>query len=178
MPLLLIPLLLLVFILLWALLLPLSLFQRYRSGTARRRLRPWALRINSGLLTLSIVVLLAGAWISGHWVHAALAHASGGLALGLVLGLLGLRLARIESGPAGVHYTPNRWLVLGVMTVVAARIVLGLIHAWFLWRQDAAGVWLGQQGSLLGVGGLLLGYYVSIAWGLLRRARIVLPRAP
>lgn len=172
MPLLLIPLLLLGIVLLWALLLPLSLWQRYRSGKARRRVMPWALRINRGLLLVSTVVFGLGAWVSGYWVDAALAHASAGLALGGVLGAVALRVARFENTPGGLYYTPNRWLVLGVTGLVAARIALGLVHAWHLWRQDAADLWLGQQGSLLGVGGLLLGYYLATSWGLLRRLRV------
>lgn len=175
MPLLLIPVLLLAFVLLWALLLPLSLWQRYRSGRARRRAVRWALRINRALLVLATALFALGAWISGHWVDAALAHAAAGLALGALLGVLGLRLARWEVTPDGTYYTPNRWLVLGVTALVAGRIALGLVHAWHLWRQDAAAAWLGQQGSLLGVGGLLLGYYLVSSWGALRRLRASAP---
>jgi len=41
------------------------------------------------------------------------------------------------------------------------------------WVSDAHAAWLAQQGSVLAVGGLLLGHYLAYAWGLRWR----LPRA-
>ena len=47
MPLLLVPLLILLLLLAWLLLLPLSLWQRYRFGKMRRRALPWLVKQNS-----------------------------------------------------------------------------------------------------------------------------------
>lgn len=185
MPLLLLPLLLLALVAAWALLLPLALLQRYRSGKARRRAVGWVLTLNAWLLLgmAALFVLLAA--LSSLWVEAALLHAALGLAAGLALALAGLCLTRFERiasprrrGRAPVaggaakqwFYTPNRWLVLALTAIVAARIGVGLWQITGLWRAagpaDAQAAWLGEQGSLLAVGGLLLGYYLVYAWGL------------
>lgn len=171
MPLLLIPLLVLGLVLLYLLVLPLSLLQRYRSGRARRSAQPWVIAVNAWMLLLSTAGFLLGAWISGRWVDGALTHALLGLAIGALLGLLGLGLTRFEREPRGGFYTPNRWLVLGLTLVVAGRIAFGFWHAW-QWTRSGAdhASWLAQQGGLLAVGGLLLGHYLAYTWGL--RARI------
>lgn len=73
--------------------------------------------------------------------------------------------------------TPNRWLVLGVSLLLAARIALGLWLAWADGTQAGAIAWL-TRGGLLGVGGVLLGYACATAWGLRDRVRVCSGRDP
>lgn len=170
MPLLLLPVLLLALALAWALLLPLGLWQRYRRGRARRRLRPWVVRTNAWLLLGSAALLLVGAWLAGHWVDAALLYATLGVLVGALVGIVGLWLTRFQREGARLFYTANRWLVLGLTVLVAARIGVGLLQAARLWSgADAHADWLARQGSLLAVAGLLLGHYLAYSWGLRRR---------
>lgn len=168
--LLLLPLLMLVLLLAWALLLPVALWQRYRRGTARRRAVPWMVRVNGLLLLASSAALLASAAVAGLWIDAAFRHAALGLLAGVLVGLLGLALTRFEPGPRGLLYTPNRWLVLVLTVVVAVRLGWSLVRGWALLQADAAG-WLEQQGSLLAIGGLVLGHYLAYNAGLARRLR-------
>lgn len=168
----LLPLLVVGIVLLWALLLPVLLVQRYRIGKARRRQLGWVVGGNAWLLLPSVALFLLGAWASERWVADALAWAAGGLGIGLVLGLFGLWSSRFESLPDGFYLTPNRWLVLGLTGLVALRIGLGLWQGWWHWRHglvSAAG-WA-APGSLLGVGGVLLGYYLAMTWGVRARLR-------
>lgn len=169
--LLLLPLLVGALLALWLLLWPLALWQRYRAGRARRRAVAWLVRLNAWLLLGSTALFLGGAWLSGYWVEAALAYAAAGLAAGVLAGLAGLALTRFERGPQGLHYTPNRWLVLTLTLVVAARIGFGLLRLVQAWWSDGHAAWLAQQGSMLAVGGLVLGHYLAYAWGLRRRLR-------
>ena len=170
MPLLLIPLALLAIVLAWLLLMPLALWQRYRRGHARRRAVPWAIAVNAWLLLASVLLFVLTAWLSGFWIVGAVRHAGLGLAVGIALGIVGLWLTRFERDARGLHFSPNRWLVLALTLVVAARIGYGLWHAWQLWQADAGhAAWLAQQANLLAVGGLLLGYYLAYAWGLRHR---------
>jgi hypothetical protein len=170
MPLLLIPLALLAFVLLWLLLTPLALWQRYRRGHARRRAVPWAVRINAWLLTGSALLFVLSTWLMGWWIEGALLHAMAGLGAGVVVGIVGLWLTPFQAEPAGLYYEPNRWLVLSLTLLVAARLVHGVWHATQLWHGDTGrAAWLAQQGGLLAVGGLLLGYYLAYTWGVWRR---------
>lgn len=169
--LLLLPLLVVVLVVLWLLFLPLALWQRYRRGRMRRRAVGWVAAINAWSLLVSSVVFLCSAWLTGHWVAAALQFAAGGLAAGLLAGVLGLGLTRFESTPQGLFYTPNRWLMLGLALVVLARVAYGVYRMQQTWVADTHAVWLSQQGSVLSVGGLLLGYYLAYAWGLRSRLR-------
>lgn len=163
--LLLLPLLVAGLFALWVVLLPLTITQRYRHGRARRRVQPWAVRINAWLLALSTVFFLAVTALLEQWVPNALPDAGFGLAIGAGVGVLGLRLDRLESTPEGLFRTPNRWLLLVMSVLLAARIVMGV---WLAWSDGpAAGMWGWiTRGGLLGVGGVLLGYALATAWGL------------
>jgi hypothetical protein len=165
--LLLIPLVVLVVVALWALLLPVSLWARYRAGTSRRRAQGWVIRANAWLLVASCGLYLGSAWISAHWVAHASRDAMVGMLAGTAVGIAGLWLTHFERDEGGLVYTPNRWLVLALTLLVAARLVAGL---WLAWHDAGpADAWL-QAGSLFGVGGVLLGYYLAYTWGL--RARL------
>lgn len=166
--LLLIPLLVLGAFALWVVLLPLSIFQRYRAGTARRRVQPVFVAINAWLLAVSTVLFLGFAAIAGNWVDDAFLDAVAGLAVGSLVGLLGLVLDRTERTPAGLFRTPNRWVVLGLAVLVAGRIAMGI---WLAFGDAAAPelpAWV-TRGGLLAVGGILLGYGLATSWGLRRR---------
>lgn len=159
---------------LWVLLLPIALVQRYRHGRARRRAQGWAVRINAWLLALSAALLLLGAGIGNRWIDDALLDAASGLLLGLSLGAFGVRISRFESTPQGLYYTPNRWLVLAVTSLLALRIVVGAWLAGRYWQLAPAATgwaaWI-DRGGLLGVAAVLLGYHLAYTWGLRRRLR-------
>lgn len=170
--LLLLPLLVVAIFALWVVLLPFAMVQRYRYGRARRRAQPWIVRANAWLLALSALLLFPAAWISSRWIDHALRDATIGLLSGIAIGIVGVWSSRFESTPQGLYYTPNRWLVLLLTSLLAARIALG---AWLGWQhlQSApatAGwsVWL-DRGGLLVVAAVLMGYYLAYAWGLRRR---------
>jgi hypothetical protein len=166
--LLLLPLLFLALFAVWAVLLPLALWQRYRVGKARKRALRWVFTVNAWLLAASALFLFGSAAVLGFWVENALAWAAGGFACGLVAGLAGHALTRVEHAPDGIYFTPNRWIVLTLTLIVAARIAYGVVRAWQAWNSDDAGWWV-QQGSLLAVAGLLVGYYLAYTLALRRR---------
>jgi hypothetical protein len=80
-------------------------------------------------------------------------------------------LTRFEYTPQGVFYTPNRWLILALTLTIATRIAYGLYRLEQAWVVDRTTTWLSQQGSMLAIGGLLLGHYLAYAWGLRWRVR-------
>lgn len=170
--LLLIPLLVLLLFALWLVLLPLSLWARYRAGRARRRAQGWVVCGNAWLLLASLPVFLGSAWLATRWVPDALREAGIGLLLGMLFGILSLWLTRFERDAKGLWLTPNRWPVLVLTTLVALRIVAGM---WMTWRHlahaaaDAVATWL-DAGAWSGIAGVFLGYGLAYTWGL--RARL------
>jgi hypothetical protein len=170
------PLLLVVIIVPVALiaLIPLLLIQRYRVGTARHIARPWMATLNAGLMMFSAFCFLAGAAVTAVWVPNALLGAATGVAIGAVLGLLGLALTRWEPAPTTLHYTPNRLLVLLVTFIVSARVLHGFWRSWTVAQAgfDAARMVLafGIPESLA-AGGMVIGYYLTYGFGVRRRVR-------
>ena len=155
-------------------LLPLSIIQRYRVGTSRQRARGWLIWLNLFGLSVSTLLFVIGAAITNIWLPRALAYTLAGLAGGFALGLLGLVLTRWEISPRGVHYTPNRALILMITLLVTARLFYGLWRGWHNWRAAAGGDnWLAQSGAegSLAAGAVVLGYYVIYWAGVRRRLR-------
>jgi hypothetical protein len=171
-----VPLLLLLplFVGLAILLIPISLVQRYRMATARRRARSWLINVNVAGLTLSAMLFVIGAGFSTIWIPHALSYSVAGLAAGGALGLVGLWLTRWEATPDGLYYRPNRWLVLAITLVVSARIIFGFwraLHTWRVGGMDES--WLGAAGvaDSMAAGALVLGYYLAYWIGVRRRHR-------
>lgn len=175
MPLLLLPVILLLFVALALLLWPIGLWQRYRHGRSRRRAWPWMIALNIVLLAVAVLLFVIGAWIGGRWIDGALPNAAMGLLAGGLVGVLGLAITRFEQGADTVHFTSNPWLVLALTMMVALRALLGAWQAWHRWWVGEAATlpwaWLEGYASLLAMGGLLLGYHLAYSCGLSLRVR-------
>jgi hypothetical protein len=153
-------------------LLPLAIVQRYRLGTSRQLARGWLATINIAGLALSAALFVAGAAVTGIWVPEALRYTLAGMAGGCVLGVIGLALTRWEPSSRSLHYTPNRWLVLAITSLVAARVLYGMWRGWHSWRSAIdGGAWLVASGAAgaLAAGAVVLGYYLTYWIGVRRR---------
>jgi len=154
--------------------IPLSLIQRFRMGTARRTARKWVATLNLTALALSVVLFLAGALITSRWIPEALTYTLYGLAGGCVLGLLGIALTRWEHVGESMKYTPNRWLVLAITLLVTARVLYGFWRSWEAWRaslESAAWVTASGIAGSMSAGAVVLGYYLIFWAGVRRRIR-------
>jgi hypothetical protein len=161
-------------------LVPVSLVQRIRRGTMRRQARGWVLTTNMIAVTLSTAMFLIGALITSRWVPEVLRYSLGGLGLGAVLGLIGFELTRWESSRGVVHFTPNRWLVLTVTIVVAARLSYGVWRVWAAWQAGVEQiVTIAAPGIAMSIaaGAVVLGYYLIYWFAVRRRLRFYL-RSP
>lgn len=173
MPLLLIPLAFLVLLALWVLLLPLSLWQRFRMGRAQRRALPWLVSFNAWLLLASVLVFLAVSALAQFWFPHNLAQAGAGLLAGALLGSIALRCSRFEWRPQGLFYTPNLWITLGLTLLVAGRVLISIVQLarqGMAWWHDAP-MDLDWHDGLVALAGVLLGHALVYAWGLRRRLR-------
>ena len=152
--------------------LPISLVQRYRMGTARRRGRRWVAGLSFTMLAFSCSLFICAAALSNFWAPSALVCALLGLVGGGMLGLFGLFLTRWEHSSGGLYYTPNHWLILLLTLAVTARLIYGIWKAWHAWAARSHDTsWLAAAGvaGSLAVGGVVLGYYLIYTAGLYRR---------
>ncbi|WP_256202362.1 DUF1453 domain-containing protein [Stenotrophomonas pictorum] len=147
------PLGVLVFVAIVLLLLPLSLWQRVRSGGARRQAWPWLVTLNfwatlASTLGFALFATIASAWWPAAWLYAVI-----GWLAGVLLGVLGHALTRFESGPQALFYTPSTWLVALLTLMIAVWLVAGLVQLAGLgqWRA-LAGVRLAQSCRTAGDG--------------------------
>lgn len=146
-------------------------YARFRRMVGRQRLskrRPWIT-----LVVFPTIVTLLAVASGAHpqqlvWLATA-------LCFGALLGVFGLRHTRFEPTKQGLFYTPNAHLGIALSLLFVARIIYrfvelyliepGLTHA----TNDFA-----RSPLTLAVFGLLAGYYMSYAVGLLRwRFRVV-----
>lgn len=173
MPLLLIPLAFLILMALWAVLLPLSIWQRYRIGRSRRLARPWLVNFNAwSMLVVAglfvIVNALLGAWFPHQFVQA-----MGGILVGLLVAIAALWTSRFEWQSQGLYYQPNPWIILGLTALVVGRVVLSVFQI----AKQGSAWWNGQplesdwHAGVVALAGLLLGYALGYAWGLRHRLR-------
>lgn len=156
----------------WLVLLPVSLWARYASGRARRRTQAWFVRGNAWVLTGVLPIFVLSSWAATAWMDHALRDASVGLLVGAIIGMVGIRLTRFERDAKGLVYTPNRWVVLVLTSIVAVRVLAGLWMAWGHLSGGATGTLRDalDAGAWTGIAGVFLGYGLAYTWGL--RSRI------
>ena len=95
----------------------------------------------------------------------------GGLALGVVLALVGLRLTRFEATPEGHFYTPNPYIGVALSVLLVGRVVYRLVLLSTTSDNPVQAPPLMQSSLSFLVLGLLFGYYMVYYIGLLRRSR-------
>jgi hypothetical protein len=137
------------------------LYARFRRMVGRQRLsrvRPW--------ITLTVfpalVVLLAG--LSRERVDA-LAWLAGALVMGAVLARYGLARTVFEATPRGLYYTPHAPLGIALTVLFAGRI---LYRVYEVISAGPAAADFTRSPLTAAVFGLLAGYYVAYAIGLVR----------
>ena len=148
------------------------LYARFRRVVGRQRLsraRPWITLI----ILPAIVFLLAYA---AHWHFERLLWLVGGLAFGSLLGIYGLRHTRFESTPEGLFYTPHAHLGIALSLLLLGRILYRLVQLYALdGSASYAAPEFAQSSLTLFIFGLLAGYYIAYAVGLVRWRNSVVP---
>jgi hypothetical protein len=155
-------------------LIPIAIVQRFRRGTMRSRPIGWMIALNLAGTAVSVLLFLVGAAITTQWVPGTFTYTSAGLAVGVVLGLLGLVLTRWEVADGRLYYTPNRWLVLAITLVVTCRLAYGLWRSWEAWQASVDRMtWVAASGvaASMSAGAIVLGYYLVYWFGVRRRLR-------
>jgi len=148
------------------------MYSRVRRNIGRQplsKIRPY---ITIGLFPLLVVLLGWGAAMRPGLATALLAALGGGIVGGVVLGYYGLRHTRFEVTPQGLFYTPNAHIGIALSLLFVGRVVYRMV---VLYSQNPYAQQSPQDFSAspltLGIFGLLAGYYVTYAIGLIRWAR-------
>jgi ABC-type transport system involved in cytochrome c biogenesis permease subunit len=148
-------------------------YLRFRRSIGRQKMspvRPWIQLV----LFPTLVVLFAVATRNhplGLWLLA------GGLVLGGGLSVYGLRLTQFEVTPERLYYTPHAPLGIVLSLLFVARIIYRIFEVYVLDTNAGPGVEAFAQSPVtLAVFGLLAGYYIGYALGLVRWRWDVLER--
>jgi hypothetical protein len=141
------------------------LYTRFRRMVGRQRLsrvRPWIT-----LIIFPMIVLLLS--YATHWHFERLLWLAGGLLFGSLLGVYGLRQTRFESTAGGLFYTPHAHLGIALSLLLVGRLFYRLIELYGFDTAARRGAPEFAQSPLtLAIFGLLAGYYIVYALGLVR----------
>jgi cytochrome b561 len=138
---------------------------RFRRMVGRQRLsriRPWIT-----LVLFPTLVLLIG--LAARSQPERILWLAAGLVVGAALGVFGLSKTQFEPTKEGLFYTPNAHLGIALSLLFVARIAYRFVEIYRMGPGGPSGMGDFARSPLtLSVFGLLAGYYVSYAIGLVR----------
>jgi hypothetical protein len=161
-----------------ALLVPLigyRIYRRFRTSFGRQPVQ--TKRMITRIVILSVIATLLIALSLGQLMT--LGAAALGLALGGIIGVIGLRLTKFELGPTGNFYTPHAYIGGAVSALLIARIVYRFLVVFPTMQTAAqhtmpnANPYAQFQSSPLTLTILMLtaGYYIAYYAGILLKVR-------
>jgi hypothetical protein len=131
--------------------------------------RPW---ITMVVFPLLIVLLSFGAY--SHHRPSLFAAMLGGIAGGIVLGFYGNKHTKFEVTPEGMFYTPNAHLGIALSVLFIGRVVyrMFVLYSMNPYAPQSTNDFAASP-LTLAIFGLLAGYYVTYAIGLVRWHKVV-----
>ena len=152
------------------------LYIRFRRLVGRQRSKVWRHWIAAILFPLLLVTIALPSML--HPV--AIATLGVAVAIGITLGIVGLRTTRYETTPLGYYYTPNTHLGIALSLLMVARIAYRVFeyNAMDMAQRATHMQDFGRSPLTLAIFGTVASYYACYAIGiLLWRARTPLPGA-
>jgi hypothetical protein len=144
------------------------IYTRVRRLVGRQQLsrfRPWVSVI---LFPLLILFLLLG---SVAYAAGALAELAG-VAIGIALGIYGIRSTSFENTQAGLYYTPNAHIGIALSLLIVGRVAYRVVQLYLSTASfTEQPVNLARSPLTLLIIGTVAGYYATYAFGLLRWRR-------
>jgi hypothetical protein len=143
------------------------LYARFRRLVGRQRasrVRPWI------TLTLFPAFIVSLGYAARSDVLA-LGVLAGTVAAGAALGRYGLGKTRFEATPEGLFYTPHAPLGIALLLLLVGRVAYRVVELTSASPLSAHAGDFARSPLTLGVFGLLAGYYVAYAVGLVRWRR-------
>lgn len=157
-----------------AILVSWRMYSRVRRLIGRQHLapkRPWVTVILFPLLLLSLGI---GAFRESATTFALLA----GIGVGTALGLYGLQLTKFERTSEGLFYTPNAHIGIALSAVFVSRILYRLAQTLLFSATAPPTSAFASSPLTLAMVGMLAGYFVTYAIGLLRWSQRALREPP
>ena len=153
------PFLIMIPLLIW------RMYSRVKRSIGRQTLskrRPW---ITITVFPLFLVILS----VATRGELAPLGALAGGAVGGVLLGIYGLGKTKFEATPQGLFYTPNAHIGIALSVLFVGRVIYRIMFAYSLDPSaQPGGPNFGNNPLTLGIFGLLAGYYVTYAIGLIR----------
>ncbi|HUD49217.1 MAG TPA: hypothetical protein VMR33_20480 [Candidatus Baltobacteraceae bacterium] len=146
------------------------IYSRMRRNIGRQPLRPK--RLVTRIVVYAVLTCLIAVFSVMH--PSLLLGLGGGLALGLPLAWVGLKLTQFEANAEGRFYTPNSYIGSALTILLAARLAYRLIALSNIAAAPAQPPALMHSPLTFCVFGLLAGYYMAYYLGVLARSRKVL----
>jgi hypothetical protein len=137
-------------------------YRRIRRQFGRQ---PWQpKRTIARVVLLSLV--LGSLVLAANYVPGAALAVSTGLALGLLLGLYGVSLTKVDLIDGARSYVPNPWIGGALSLLLIGRLAWRFMHGGFAQAQAA-----GPSPITLGFASTLIGYYLTYSVVLMLRMR-------
>jgi membrane protein CcdC involved in cytochrome C biogenesis len=153
------------------------IYSRYRRLVGRQLSKKWRHWTAAVLFPLLLVLLAIPALLRPLSLEAL----GGGVVVGIVLAVIGLKRTRFEATPEGFFFTPHTGIGVALLTLMVSRIAYRFFQ---MSQMDAGAAPPGMQDFArspltLVIIGMVLAYYTTYAIGLLRwRARTIVASAP
>lgn len=151
-----------------------SLYRRFRRNFGRQLVSRKRLLIRMAVLAIVGITIAGSAGTDPQFLEAG----AGGLAAGIALAFVGLRLTSFEASPEGEYYTPNVYIGILVSALFIGRLAYRLVVVApavqaAAQQGDAANPFGSFQRSplTLALFALLIGYYISYSAGVLLKLR-------
>lgn len=141
------------------------MYSRVKRNVGRQHLSKWRPWVTMTLFPLLVVMLSLGALAQPMRLLAM----AGGIIVGAVLGVFGTRHTKFENTPQGIWYTPNAHIGIALSVLFAGRVVYRMFQLYSIdpnAQPNPAD--FASSPLTLSIFGLLAGYYVMYAIGLIR----------
>lgn len=141
------------------------LYRRVKRNIGRQHLTKWRPWLTMTLFPAIVILISLGALAQ----PLRLAALAAGIVSGAVLGVFGTRHTKFENTPEGLFYTPNAHIGIALSVLFAARVVYRMIQLYSIdpnAQPNPAD--FASSPLTLSIFGLLAGYYVTYAIGLVR----------
>jgi hypothetical protein len=145
-----------------------SVWRRIKRMVGRQRLsrvRPW---VTLTLFPLLLAMLSMSAFVAPQAQPQRLVWLAAGVVIGAALAVYGLKRTRFESTPEGLFYTPDSRIGIAISVLLITRVVYRIGRLLVLGPQLADSTEFAYSPYTLAPVGMLAGYYMVYAAGLIR----------